>query len=272
MATSSPDDLHKLTQQELRALLAGKMTSRPTCDCGRAKAYVETPHPCDLDTYPRQCEACDPDTAAVVAALLARRAHDERERNEKWALARMLDEIGPHHAKCTFENFIATTDSQRRAVELVSGRWWESHVFVLLMGRPGVGKTHAAIASMREVLRNGGTWDGRALFTTETEFLHEWRLAAANRTHFDGVERLTSAPILILDDLGSGKYTDGSLELLFQVLDYRSRHRKPTLITSNHGPDTLESKLGEKLVSRILENGIARALLIEGDNYRLRAA
>jgi DNA replication protein DnaC len=83
---------------------------------------------------------------------------------------------------------------------------------------------------------------------------------------------MTAAPILILDDVATGKFTDGSLELIYQVIDHRSCNLLPTLLTSNLTADGIDARWGEKIVSRILERGHGRMIEIDGQNHRMRAA
>lgn len=84
----------------------------------------------------------------------------------------------------------------------------------------------------------------------------------------DGVERqeadarlaaLQQVPLLIIDDLGSERPTSWGLARLFDVIDARSSHRRPTFITSNLPLDELvpedapraEQLAYERIVSRI---------------------
>jgi DNA replication protein DnaC len=273
-------DLSSLPTTELRDLLAKatRLTDSPTCKCGKRKeAAVPATHGCWWESqwyYPAGCAECEPEAAAIVDALLASIERDRAVERRAKQREQLVAEIGPRHADCAADNFVPTTDSQRRALETVRDRWWDPRRFILLAGPPGTGKTHLAAVAYRtgqEAYLAEGK-DSSPLFVRETQFLHDWRQAAAKRATFDGVEGMTSAGLLILDDAGTGRYTDGSLELLYQVIDTRYIENLPTIITTNLDLEGLESRWGEKLVSRIVERGRSEVIWVEGENYRTRAA
>ena len=62
-------------------------------------------------------------------------------------------------------------------------------------------------------------------------------------------EALQSVPLLILDDLGAEAAKRDTDELLFQLLNHRSRERAnlPTVITSNIHPDNLEPRIADRV-------------------------
>lgn len=268
MPTATPtDDYASLCTQELAERLRAqdKLGDSGTCKCGRPTVRVTArllgwPQ----HNYTTVCDQCDPAVAALKAQNDRAFAEQRRQMNEQ----RLLAEIGEHHAACTVASYVATTPSQQEALEAIQGQWWKRQTFLLLCGNPGTGKTHLSVAAYRQALDDGQ----QPTFIGETQFLHDWRRAAAQRMTFDGVEALMSAPILILDDIGTGKYTDGSLEILYQIIDHRSRYNVPTMMTSNLPLEGLDTRWGEKIVSRITERGRAKTIVIAGPNHRLKAA
>lgn len=71
---------------------------------------------------------------------------------------------------------------------------------------------------------------------------------------------------LFIDDLGVEYSSDWVVEYLYEIIDYRIRNRKPFFISTNNSMATLKSKLGERIVSRILEGCIPVEL--NGDDRR----
>lgn len=68
--------------------------------------------------------------------------------------------------------------------------------------------------------------------------------------------QMKDVPLLVLDDIGSGRITPIIRDLIYDVIDYRKEEQLSTIFTSNF-PDTLlrsEDMLGEMVVSRMLYN------------------
>jgi DNA replication protein DnaC len=64
---------------------------------------------------------------------------------------------------------------------------------------------------------------------------------------------LTKIPVLILDDLGAEKASEWVAETLYILIDDRYGNMKPTVFTSNYSPSELAERLGDRIVSRIME-------------------
>jgi DNA replication protein DnaC len=61
-------------------------------------------------------------------------------------------------------------------------------------------------------------------------------------------ERVRTAPLLILDDLGTESSTPWAQEKLFQILNHRYNARLPTVITSNRQLETIDGRLRSRMV------------------------
>lgn len=65
-------------------------------------------------------------------------------------------------------------------------------------------------------------------------------------------------PLLVLDDFGAERATDWACEQLFQIVNTRYSHERPTVITSNLAPThkhydkRLQSRFGDKEASHII--------------------
>jgi DNA replication protein DnaC len=71
------------------------------------------------------------------------------------------------------------------------------------------------------------------------------------------LDRYQNAPVLLIDDLFSEQYKDWGESKLFNIIDYRSRNNKLTIINSNYSPERISQRLpinGEKMASRITGN------------------
>lgn len=135
--------------------------------------------------------------------------------------------------------------------------------FCLLAGKPGRGKTYLAACMLRLYLQN----ERDALFVTHGDLYQEW-LDISSKGHnvVNLLEKLQSKKLLILDDLGSIKITDGFADFLFMLVD--KRKTKPslaTVITTNFNSEQLNERLGSPVVSRLSTGLIIK---IDGDDKR----
>jgi len=73
---------------------------------------------------------------------------------------------------------------------------------------------------------------------------------------FDITDKYAEAAYLVIDDLGSSRFTDWSSAILYRIVNYRYEHLLPTVFTSNLNLDELGAALGEMRVpSRIKRMG-----------------
>jgi len=156
---------------------------------------------------------------------------------------------------------------------------------LLLLGKPGSGKT---LAATRRLLRpicnpanwlfcNGG-WQYRRFIATDPRRTGEliWRtarsLARIQQYDQDTVEELFSARLLVLDDLGQ-EYLDKNgflASLIDEIVTERHRRELPTLLTSNTTPAEFTERYGHRVLDRIVDTG--RMVACDGDSLRRKPA
>jgi DNA replication protein DnaC len=79
-----------------------------------------------------------------------------------------------------------------------------------------------------------------------------------HRREAEGVLNLTRwVHVLLLDDLGKNKMTDRAEASLYELLEYRTSHRKPTIWTSNSNAKQLRTMFSvdraEAIMRRLIE-------------------
>lgn len=148
--------------------------------------------------------------------------------------------------------------------------------WLVLLGEPGSGKTHLAMAVANELVAAGTP----ALYFQHVEGTNEIRETILAKDSSRGEERTSDkvrqvkdAPVLVWDDLFKPPKapTDWILELTFEILNYRYLNLLPTIITSEHTPEALLG-IDRAIGSRILERARGRLMVVEGAefNFRLR--
>jgi DNA replication protein DnaC len=163
------------------------------------------------------------------------------------------------------------------------------HAGLLLMGTCGVGKTHLAVAALRQLVMRGHI----GLFYDYRELLKEIQgsyNATSQSTELGVLEPVLNAEVLVLDDTGATVPSPWALETLGHILNTRYNQHRVTLLTTNY-PDgaaqlpaaarrrpaaatsapamteeTLADRLGTRIRSRLYE--MCRTIEINAPDFR----
>jgi DNA replication protein DnaC len=135
--------------------------------------------------------------------------------------------------------------------------------WLVLKGGYGCGKTHLAAAIANACVERGQP----VLFITVPDLLDHLRatFAPSSPTAYDTrFEEIRTAPVLILDDLGTESSTPWALEKVFQILNHRYNAQLPTVITTNHELEEIPLRLR----SRLVDPDLAKIVSITALDYR----
>jgi len=117
---------------------------------------------------------------------------------------------------------------------------------VLLMGPSGVGKTHLAVAALKELMKRGHA----GLFCDYRELLKEIQASynpASESTEMGILEPIRTAEILVLDDLGASKPSTWVLEMIGLVLNARYSERRVSILTTNYFDEVPQTEPAPRL-------------------------
>ncbi len=133
-----------------------------------------------------------------------------------------------------------------------------------IWGSVGVGKSHLAAALLNSQLAAGRPCKWLCV--------PDW--LASIRACFDShesseplVQGPTECRLLCLDDIGVEKPTDWVREQLYRVINGRYLNRRPLIVTSNLSLAQLETRIGDRTCSRLVE--MCAVLHLAGKDRRL---
>jgi DNA replication protein DnaC len=156
---------------------------------------------------------------------------------------------------------------KNRIVELATGRFVAQHTDLLLIGPPGLGKSHIASAIGIGAIRAGH----RALVKSAFDLAQDFAEAEAMGQRRDLVQRLAKIDLLIIEDFGMKKLGASAAEDLLEVF-VRRHETAATVITTNRPTQDWGAFLDDvPAATAILDRFLSRAQIVQlqGRSYRL---
>ena len=171
----------------------------------------------------------------------------------------------------TLEQFDYSAQSSidpRQIRELSICRWIANGDTLLLLGPPGVGKTHLAVALGREAVYRGYT----ALFISATVLLTQLVKAHHEGKLEERISHYSKSKVLIIDELGYLPFDPKAAHLFFQLIS-RRYEKGSILITSNRaigewGEVFGDATIATAILDRLLHH--SHVVTIRGESYRLK--
>ncbi len=191
-------------------------------------------------------------------------AHRFQIRTRNWTREAKLP-AGKSFATLNLENL--PKNVQQAVLQLKDSHKWALQADnVLLFGPSGVGKSHLACALGYQLIEKGI----RVKWLTATDLVQQLQAAKKNLDLMTYMTRMDKYRVLIIDDIGYVKKSDGETQVLFEFIAHR--YESGSLIITSNQPfsqwDQIfpDSMMTVAAVDRVIHH--AHILEIEGDSYR----
>lgn len=237
-----------------------------------------------------RCEVCGGTGFAIVSRGEGGRSYARRCRCAQPDRARILLErarIPRQYAGCNLRDFFVGPEFHPSIEDAwrVTKEWVAQYTVrkvgegseygLLYLGRPGVGKTHLAVAALQALIEDQGV-DG--LFADFRELIKTIQASYDPKSpdsEYTVLRPLIRAEVLVLDDLGAFRVTEWVRDMVGHIVSSRYNDKKVTIITSNVSDDpggrdahrpALIDRVGDAVMSRLHE--MCETIHMEGKDHR----
>ncbi len=164
--------------------------------------------------------------------------------------AKLLAQAGipAQYEHCTLDNFNVTFPGAGKSLGnalFFARKFVEKYLSektgMLLSGGCGTGKTHLAVAILRELVQQRGAqglFCGYSALLKQIQATFSPQIVADEETgvvltEYSLLQSVTQAEVLVLDDLGTEELTAWTRNLIYYVINERYNARRTTIITTN---------------------------------------
>jgi DNA replication protein DnaC len=219
-----------------------------------------------LDHTVRQLERGEASALEVIDTLLAEELTLRESRRIKTAL--MMARLSTIKTLAGFNFTFQPSLDRDRILTLAELQFIDRNEVVHLLGPPGTGKSHLAVALGIEAVKAGRS----VYFTTLADIVGSLAKAEREGLLRERIRWFCRASLLIVDEIGYLPVVQGGGNLFFQLVNARYE-RGAMILTSNRGFAEWGEVFGDPVVATALLDRLlhhAVVIQIEGSSYRLR--
>lgn len=163
----------------------------------------------------------------------------------------------------SFPSYVPQTkeeaDVKRSAMRIAKAYIDGANNNTIFSGDSGTGKSHLAYAIIKNYAHKTNKL---ATIINFPDLLNRMKQDLKNND-YSYLDKIIEMDLLVLDDIGAEKQTDWTDEILYRILDKRSR----TIITTNLTGQELQKRYDKRTVSRLLK-GVTQDFIVEFNNIK----
>lgn len=214
----------------------------------------------------RELKGGCPECLRAIAIDREESAKAEKAYELRLSLSRKLGDalIPKRFLSRTLDNYQVEHEEQRRALKFCRhyvatfDQIREVGRCMVLIGKPGTGKTHLGVAMANDLLHKTPR---TAVYRTVGAVLQAIKATFDRKSELsesDILSSLINPDLLVLDEIGVSKEQPSDFELttLFAIINGRYEREAPTVIISNLGAGDLGRAMGDRCVDRLREGGL----------------
>lgn len=218
-----------------------------------------------------ECPACLEEKRQVQLRLAQKQAEELQKRRREAAL--LNSGIPERHKRLNFANFDQKQGKNAAFVYNIVFDYAQgfktnlgNNPSLLFSGGVGTGKTMLSCLVAKHIIGQ----DLHAIYTTAGSLFREYKATFGGEgTEGAVIEKYARPDLLIVDEIGVQYGSDTERNVLYDIVNRRYERMRPTIIISNLAPLAVQELVGERVLSRLQENGGGK-IIFDWDDYRTR--